>query len=1707
MSDKKKHKNPETPPAAADAELEAENDREEASEPPKKEAKIPEVITPREKTPEEVVAAYEADDVVIFRDTDGSWKEAKLTANPQAVRSGGKVKYKFNIEGKSEAIISTTPLRKVEGLSLVRDLSAKGSVELNGKEYELSVPLNDSGELVLGAQGEEEYLLQEVGKSKGQRESRYIDVETVKSIYEAKQAKERFDKDLHELQDKVEQLQGIKTKELYTRLGSLKKDVERITKLMDFNIANSEDADAKELQKINTRIEQLTEKIENAVRDLNKDIRVQGKTAAAREANEVTSGTEKGKVKDRQKIVAEVGEEIEESLSAADWRHEHENGAAKKKYDKEVKEWEDRNKAARLWDDNKRKNIRNPGPRPNPGSRPQPNVGEKPSESKEIKGKLVYDIYKKRPDTDPYVQAVKAAVAKKIERVVGRKVDMAKLDEEVLQLVGSDVEAARAFKKEEAEFNKKKEALDAKMAHNAPLELQLQELQQEEQKFKQELEGIDAKAGEYDVHAEQEAVARKESNKKRIELNNLQPKTLDPARVKELRDQRDLQEQLLGTVKKDKEKKKIEARIQAIDNELATQNIDAERVRLQKEIDDLESIAFAAQSAKEAIDKELGAMGSRKQEIGVELLRIAAEQKNANDEIQKITQGEKDEVNQQKQKELKDKKDALVTSTAQERAEMYIGQIAEQVLESWKKEVQGKPGAESAEARKNFDYAAEHDQLTKQTTTLKTKITQVPNRTQQKKFKEDLRLIENRISELDEDAPDIEKSMLALWKDVGELEVSIDNKMPLGSNEQEEAEVREVREAREKRVVTRELPSYMINELLDSRKIQFGEIVKMIYEEKLVTTTEQGVEVIQANENITRLMKGLFLAEMPPSDQTLDMLRQYGIRDWKTFKELWDNQYASHIGMMLQEDAQNTIDQRVRNERIRLDNRSWWERKIKDRSNPTDDEIKAKVLENIFEQDTVAGISVSDEGLAFYSRIMGTAMREINLELKMSVADNDQQRAEILKSFGRKADDYVVYNGQYFIKNEEHRMIRKENSNDIDTVIPDHEERTELISEIDDRIEASAGFLQEWRFGSISPEDQTKLAEHITYFKNVLGAAGDKGDKTAVVLAHNLILQDQVKDLVYEYDRMRERKGVKVFERVARTVSKRGEEIVAKDKAEGGVVHKIVETKEKIPVPEGKKSSKLKKMAIAAVLAVGGVSGYYAVHHYHPGWGSSVGGPQAGAQRDRASGGERAVGVELGKVRDGVTDVEMRIGNPEKERATTTSVEWNLSKITTFEEAIKKVFNNKKSQGEIFAASSSVKDVVFGIADTKDRAAAIRGVYYLGANISQENSVDSMEQLRDIIGTSNAQEAAKKLVAVGNKVDSKSPYLMEAKDTRPVDKMVQQTKNAPTDPSDPGSPAFQEIIKNSSFSKVDKLRPNVMRWAPLVLEEYLKVYPTYSSGAQRKDVKERLEGILFDVSSTLARIGTESDGKTRDVHPTSNAMGLTQIVDSTVRSHCPGADLSDPGQQIACGMAEALNKSNKYKGDAYIMHVAYGSKQYVPKELNELVGSKGREDGIKAFEAKYSNIAAYTRKNINLPKPLIQDHKWFNELLKDPKFKFLWEDLKQPLPEFGLTPQNPERVAQNSTAAEVPKVESKTTPAPAPEKAPAKAEAAKAPNEFISTAKLVELRDNTNDPNIRLGVTQFLEKGSMQATKDMMTLLESDPEEAKKRLAEMGKKT
>ena len=63
------------------------------------------------------------------------------------------------------------------------------------------------------------------------------------------------DKKLSELEEKVEKLQGIETKRLYDKLGNLKKDVERITKLMDFNIANSEDAETQELQKINTKIE------------------------------------------------------------------------------------------------------------------------------------------------------------------------------------------------------------------------------------------------------------------------------------------------------------------------------------------------------------------------------------------------------------------------------------------------------------------------------------------------------------------------------------------------------------------------------------------------------------------------------------------------------------------------------------------------------------------------------------------------------------------------------------------------------------------------------------------------------------------------------------------------------------------------------------------------------------------------------------------------------------------------------------------------------------------------------------------------------------------------------------------------------------------------------------------------------------------------------------------------------------------------------------------------------------------------------------------------------------------------------------------------------------------------------------------------------------------------------------------------------------
>jgi hypothetical protein len=237
----------------------------------------------------------------------------------------GVTKYKFKIDGMKEPVFSETPLRRIEGLELASQLASAGTVEIGQKAYEVGFPKDASGNIVLGQEGKEEYYLQEVdatGSAVG--EKRFISIEILKSIAEATSAQERFSTELVRLESQIGTLEGIKTKELYSKLATLQKEVDRISKLVDFSTASAEDTGVKELRKINARIEQLVEKINDAVRELSVDIR-RHKTSTDKKTKNKAEVTAEQASEEEMKA---VDEEFDEILKAEDWRFEHGSPAA-----------------------------------------------------------------------------------------------------------------------------------------------------------------------------------------------------------------------------------------------------------------------------------------------------------------------------------------------------------------------------------------------------------------------------------------------------------------------------------------------------------------------------------------------------------------------------------------------------------------------------------------------------------------------------------------------------------------------------------------------------------------------------------------------------------------------------------------------------------------------------------------------------------------------------------------------------------------------------------------------------------------------------------------------------------------------------------------------------------------------------------------------------------------------------------------------------------------------------------------------------------------------------------------------------------------------------------------------------------------------------------------------------------------------------------
>ncbi len=160
------------------------------------------------------------------------------------------------------------------------------------------------------------------------------------------------------------------------------------------------------------------------------------------------------------------------------------------------------------------------------------------------------------------------------------------------------------------------------------------------------------------------------------------------------------------------------------------------------------------------------------------------------------------------------------------------------------------------------------------------------------------------VNDIDATKPqaDQEKSVLQWWKFIGEEEPK------LYKAEQEKQPTLEKAET-EKDI---DIPDIVLRELFADRPKEVRAILEEIYKEKLKATDEQQTK-FEDNESVMEAMGKLM--DKKPSKDVLDKLRQYGIKNWEQFQNVWNKKMAKKAAGVLhqwgQADLQSELAKQI----------------------------------------------------------------------------------------------------------------------------------------------------------------------------------------------------------------------------------------------------------------------------------------------------------------------------------------------------------------------------------------------------------------------------------------------------------------------------------------------------------------------------------------------------------------------------------------------------------------------------------------------------------------------------------------------------------------------------------------------------------------------------------------------------------------------------
>lgn len=1304
----------------------------------------PDVGAREQKDVERLLAQYHKGDNVIYKDSDGNWKSGPLIQDPEKVHGKGKISFRFKIRdqgGSTISVIADKPLRKVQGDDLIKDIQAR-PIEINGKHY-------GGVALKFGPNGEEEFSLKEksfsLGTTPDNEDVSYIDAQTLRSIVEGARAVEDVRYQAQQLLGKIKTLEGIKVKELVqgvARLESKSRDILKVLgKESDWN-----DLEQSEIETMNKEVERLKEEVDRSLRELRQRV----------DEHEEVHNENKDSV-ERKRLAQKIRDAYNKKMRLSDRAfaiRERARLAEWENYERELADWERQNQAQ-----GRGRGRATPRPKPLPPGGRGAKKPVKPSDQEEEKRKVLDEVLNDLKDKGINLDPLNKAIDETIDSS----------DDKLIELLApQDAEAYRQLLGAHEQH-----LADQKAANVALLALDIQkdDLHQQSAQLEKELDELEkqfeplyaSNEDEMDVYREiQEEIqtAENEENVFKEQQEELK-KTYRSLENEEQQQPGRRRAQEIARSKANNETRQREINIQLDDLKEKKKGLHAQiELLLQRKPElrlaiDIENKMLEKRNEQKRIDEE-------------ELPRIDQEKENQLIQLREL----EDELHAFKRESEK------IRNNAGSRLGELRNSVVLDILDSWEK-IELKPDAE-------LNFENEKAALELRIEKLRGWIKQVPRRETREALLKKLELSQSELDDVKKKSPTLENDFLVIWQDLGKLEVEIYEAVPgiLVEAQDGEERFKEAREVREGRIDTHDVPSTLIKEVLAGRERELSEIVTLIYTRALEEKKEGNVELIYAQDDITQAVRNLLPDQFKPTDADLvEWVRRAGIKDWGRFKALWDEQYASQIGLILQEEAQAMVRKEFEHRlaeqnkaKEAYESRSWLGRKFnKPPKLLSENDLRNIIQDEFLSQERAAGgTDISYDSFNKFSGLVAVAMRQINLEIKMSQTEDPEARKALLKGADTEEQDYIVLNGQYFVKGAKEkraphkRFIADEAGDKINIHDLTPKEITDGRTELKTEFDTIAGYIRRLEKKILSPQLRRTLEEKIGALHECLNGIYKDNRVRAVLLKDDYLLEDQAKDLIYEFNRIKEREKLgETFRAVREAVVEQGEKVKEADKAAGGIVEPMTEAAEEEPPKKAAKTKKkgMPKWAKYAALGIFGLSlanspAIWSIFKHHKEV-PRVESVQRSAEQ-RGSGGAMESGENRGGGSSAVSSETARaggsgttqVGSVENRTLTTTAVEFDGGMMEKLDTVTQNIYKGEMTVN-VLDKTSSIKTLINDIDNNVDRKAAMKGFYSLIDKAGAEGGEAARKNLKEVLdlaGSSEARDnenAIKKIVELG----------------------------------------------------------------------------------------------------------------------------------------------------------------------------------------------------------------------------------------------------------------------------------------------------------------------------------------------------------------------